>query len=297
MKGIEYFERAIEIAPDYALAYAGIADCYTALAEYSVSPPEGIAAAAKSAALRALEIDDGLAEAHAALGYIKIVYDWDWRGAEADFKRAIELNPQYAPARHRYAVTLTFMGRYAESLEEIRRAQELEPHSVAISRSVANLLYNVGEYDSAIEELERTLEMDPGAFLTHILLGVTYLQKSMYDEALAEFQEEDRILGGRSPHAAAMIGITPALSGNVDEAERALADLTEITKRRHVPPSDIALLCFALARKDEGFDWLEKACAERDVNLRTQLPVFRMPEFAGGDPRFTDLLRRMGLES
>ena len=274
-----------------------MADCYTALAEYSVSPPEGIAVSAKSAALRALEIDDTLAEAHASLGYIKIVYDWDWHGAEADFKRAIELNPQHAPAHHRYAYTLTFMGRYAEGLQEIRRAQELAPHSIAISKAMGHLLCTVGDYDSAIEELERALEMDPGSFLTHLLLGVTYLYKSMYDEALAAFREEDRILGGRSPHAAAMIGVTHALSGNVDEAERTLVELKELSKHQPVSPALIAFLCFTLERRDEGFDWLEKAYEERDLMLRQLVPVFRTPEFVGGDPRFIDLLEKMGLES
>ncbi|MFH1689378.1 MAG: protein kinase [Candidatus Eisenbacteria bacterium] len=296
-KAIEYFERAIEFAPDYAPAYAGIADCYAAFMEYSASPPEGATAMARRAALKALEIDDTLAEAHASLGYIKMVHDWDWAGAEAEFRRAIELNPRYAPAHHRYAHCLAITARYAEAMEEAGRAQELEPHSPAISRSMGYLLCVAGEYDSAIEALERTLEIDPAFIFAHLMLGLAYLQKSMYEDALAAFREEERLLGGWSPFTAAWIGVTHAHSGNVDEAESALADLTESSKRRRVPPSDIALLYFALGRKDEGFDRLEKACAERDANLRMQLPVFRMPEVAGGDPRFADLLRRMGLES
>ena len=297
MKGIEYFERAIETAPDYALAYAGMADCYTALAEYSVSPPEGIAAAAKSAALRAQEIDGELAEAHAALGYTKLVYDWDWPGAEADFKRAIELNPQYAPAHQRYAHTLAIVGRYAAGLEEARRAQELEPHSVAISRSMGYILYTVGEYDSALEEMERALEMDPDSYFIHFTMGIAYTYKSMYDEARAAFREEERVVGGWSPHTAALIGVTHAASGNVGEAERALAELTEISKHQPVSSGLIALLCFTLERRDEGFHWLEKAYEERDLVLRQLLSVFRNPELAGDDPRFADLLEKMGLES
>jgi serine/threonine protein kinase/tetratricopeptide (TPR) repeat protein len=296
-KAIECFERAIELAPEYAQAYAGVADCYTALMEYSASPPPEAPAIAKRAALKALEIDGGLAEAHASLGYIKMVHDWDWAGAEAEFRRAIELNPQYAPAHHRYAHYLVRTAGHAEALEEARRAQELEPQSLAISRTIGFLLCVAGEYDAAIDALERTLEMDPAFTLTRVILGVAYLKKSMYEDALAAFREEERVLGRWSPLAAAWIGVTHALSGNVNEAERALVDLTEISKHRRVPPSDIALLCFALARRDEGFNWLEKAYAERDVSLRTQLPVFRMLEIAGGDPRFTDLLRRMGLES
>ena len=296
-RAVEYFERAIELAPDYAQAYAGIADCYAAFIEYSASPPEETAAMSKEAALRALEIDDTLAEAHASLGYIKMVHDWDWAGAEVEFRRAIELNPQYAAAHHRYAHYLASTTGYAEALEEAKRAQELEPHSLAIKRTMGYLLCGAGEYDSAIEALVRTLEIDPAYLFTHLMLGLAYLQKSMYEEALAAFREEERVLGSWSPLTAACIGVTHAASGNVDEAERALADLTEISKHRHVPPSDIALLCFALARTDEGFDWLEKAYAERDAVLRILLPVLRSPELAGGDPRFTDLLRKMGLES
>ena len=294
-KAIEYFERAIELAPDYALAYAGIADCYAALMEYSASPPKGVTAMAKRAALKALEIDDTLAEAHASLGYIRMAHDWDWAGAEAELRRAIELNPRYPAAHHRYAHYLASTVGYAEALEEAGRAQELEPHSLAIRRTMGYLLCAAGEYDSAIEALERTLEIDPAFIFTHLMLGVAYLQKSMYEEALAAFREEERILGGWSPLTAACIGVTQVLSGNEDEAQRALVDLTEISKHRRVPPSEIALLCFALARTDEGFDWLEKACAERDVSLRVLLPVLRSPELAGGDPRFTSVLRKMGL--
>jgi serine/threonine protein kinase/Tfp pilus assembly protein PilF len=296
-KGIEYFERTIEIAPDYALAYAGMADCYSALMEYSVSAPEGIATRAKNAALRALEIDDTLAEAHAALAYVKLVYDWDWQGAEAELQRAIELNPQYAPAHHRYAHTLAIIGRYAESLDEVKRAQELEPHSVAISRSMAYMLCTVGEHDLAIEESERALEMDPGSLFVHLTLGIAYLYKSMYDEARAAFREEERVLGDWNPLATAMIGVTYAVSGNVEEAERALVDLTELSKHEPVSSGLIAILCLALERRDEGFNWLEKSYEERDLVLRQLLPVFRNPEVAGDDPRFADLLKRMGLES
>jgi serine/threonine protein kinase/tetratricopeptide (TPR) repeat protein len=295
MQGIEYFKRAIEVAPDYALAYTGMADCYTTLAEYSMSPPEGIARAAKEAALKALELDDTLPEAHAALGYIKIVYDWDWQGAETDFRRAIELGPHYAPAHHRYAALLGTMGRYEEGLEEIRQAQAIEPHSVSISTIMGLLLCDVGDPDSAIEEIERALEMDPDSYLAQLTLGVALMYASRYDEAIAAFHEQNRLLGGRSPHAAAMIGIAQALSGNVDEAERALAELRETSGQQPVSSSLVALLCFALDRKDEGFDWLERAYEERDLILRQVISGLRKPEMLGEDPRFAALLERMGL--
>jgi tetratricopeptide (TPR) repeat protein len=296
MQGIEYFKQAIGIAPDYALAYAGMADCYTALAEYSVSPPEGVAQAAKEAALRALELDDTLPEAHAALGYIRIVYDWDWRGAERDFRRAIDLDPYYAPAHHRYAVLLSIMGRYDEGVAEIRQAQALEPNSVAISMSVGILLCDVGLIDAAIEELERAIEMDPGSFASYLTLGIVYMYAQRYDDAIAAFQEEDRLLGGQSPHSAAMIAMARALSGDVDEAERSLAELREISKHQPVSPALVALLCFTLDRRDEGFEWLDRAYDERDLILRLLLPVLKRPDIVGDDPRIHDLVGRMGLE-
>jgi TolB-like protein/Flp pilus assembly protein TadD len=297
MQGIEHFKRAIEVAPDYALAYAGMADCYTALAEYSVSPPEGISAAAKSAAVKAIELDDALPEAHAALGYIKIVYDWDWHGAETDFRRAIELDPHYAPAHHRYAVLLSILGRYDEGLDEIRHAQALEPHSVPISMIIGMLLCNVGLVDPAIEELERAQEMDPGNYMTELMLGVAYMYARRLDEALAAFREQDRLMGGRSPHATAMIGMAQAFSGNVAEAERALAEVKETSKHQPMSSSLVALLCISLGKKDEGFEWLDRAYEERDLILRQVLPVLFRPDMVGGDPRLDDLLERMGLES
>jgi serine/threonine-protein kinase len=297
MQGIEYFKQAIEVAPDYALAYAGMADCYTALAEYSVSPPEGISAEAKSAALKAIELDDALPEAHAALGYIKIVYDWDWHGAEEEFRRAIELDPHYAPAHHRYAVLLSILGRYDEGLDEIRQAQALEPHSVPISMIVGMLLCNVGLVDPAIEELERAQEMNPGNYMTELTLGVAYMYAGRPDEALAAFREQDRLLGGHSPHAAAMIGMVQAFSGDVAEAERTLAEVREASRHQPMSSSLIALLCFTLGRKDEGFEWLDRAYEERDLILRQVLPVLFRPDMVGGDPRLDVLLERMGLAS
>lgn len=295
MQGIEYFRRAIDVSPGYALAYAGMADCYTALAEYSATPPEGTAAAAKGAAARALELDDSLPDAHAALGYVKIVYDWDWHGAETDFRRAIELDPRYATGHHRYAVLLSILGRYDEGLREARRAKELEPHSVPISTVLAMLLCNVGELNSAIEEAERALEMAPGFYNARLVLGVAFTYASRYDEALASFGELNRLVGGRSPHAVAMIGIIQALSGNVSEAENTLSELRDMSEHQPVSSSLTALLCFTLDRKDEGFDWLERAYEERELALRQVLPVFRRPDVVGDDPRFVDLLERMGL--
>jgi len=297
MRGIEHFTEAIQVSPDYALAYAGMADCYTALAEYSVSPPEGVAQAAREAALKALELDDTLPEAHAANGYIKIVYDWDWRGAETDFRRATELDPYYAPAHHRYAALLSIMGRYEEGLVEIRQAQALEPHTPSISVVLALLLCNVGQLDLAVEELERALEVDPGFHLARITLGTAHMYAGRFDLALAAFREQDRLMGGQSPHATALIGAAQALSGNVEEAESALAEVMEASERRPVSSSLVAVLCFLLDRKDEGFEWLEEAYEERDLLLRMMIPIFRRPDMVGDDPRFTDLMGRMGLGS
>jgi tetratricopeptide (TPR) repeat protein len=224
------------------------------------------------------------------------VYDWDWRGAESDFKRAIELDPYYAPAHHRYAALLSIMGRPEEGLAEIRQAQALEPHTPSISTIMALLLCNVGQLDSAIEELERALEVDPGFHMSQLTIGVAYMYSSRFDEAIAAFEKLDRILGGRSPHSAAMIGMAQALSGNTAEAERALAELKEVSKNQPVSSSLVALLCFALGKHDEGFDWLDKAYEERDLVLRMVIPVLERPDMVGDDPRTVEFLRELGLE-
>jgi TolB-like protein/tetratricopeptide (TPR) repeat protein/predicted Ser/Thr protein kinase len=296
MKAIECFERAIELSPDYALAYAGLSDSYNDLLDYSPCPPEDALEKTRKAALKALDLDDSLAEAHASLGQIKSEHDCDWKGAEREFKRAIALNPRYAPAHYRYGHLLSVTAGLDEALKEMRKAEALEPYSLVIKRNIGYYLSVAGRHDCAIEILKRTIEMDPDYSFTHLSLGVTYASLSMYEDALEEFDLEERIQGGFHPLVAAWRGLTYARMGRTREAERILAELTKDSPRPCPSPSGIALLCLALGRDDESYEWLERAVAQKDAHLLLQLNIFRRSEFAGGDPRFDRLLDRMGLQ-
>jgi TolB-like protein/Tfp pilus assembly protein PilF/predicted Ser/Thr protein kinase len=295
-KAIECFERAIELSPDYALAYAGLSDSYNDLLDYSPCPPDDALDKTRKAALKALELDDSLAEAHASLGQIKSEHDCDWKGAEREFKRAIALNPRYAPAHYRYGHMLSVTAGLDAALKAMRKAEALEPYSLVIKRNIGYYLSVAGRHDSAIEILKRTIEMDPDYSFTHLSLGMTYASLSMFDAALDEFDAEERIQGGFHPLVAAWRGLTYARMGRIQEAERILAELTKDSPEPCPSPSSIALLCFALGRDGEAYEWLERAVEERDAHLLLQFNIFRRPDIAGGDPRFDRLLERMGLE-
>jgi len=186
-KGIEQFQQAIEKDPTYALAYAGLADCYSFDATYGIVPPKEAYPKAKEAALKALDIDDKLADAHTSLAWIKTDYDWDRLGAEREFRRAIELNPRDADAHRLYGEALRSMGRFEEAIAEFRRALALDPTSLINNRSLGAAFHSARQYDQAIEQYHKTLEMDPNFRLVHANLGKAYLQKSMYKEGIEEF--------------------------------------------------------------------------------------------------------------
>ena len=188
-KGIQYFQQAIEKDPGYALAHTGLADCYNLLSLYSALPPRDAMPKAKAAALQALELDDSLAEAHNSLAYAKLYYDWDWNGAEKEFRRALELNPNYAIAHHWYHEYLVAMGRFEEGHSRILRAQELDPLSLMISADVGWGFYFARRYDDALEQLRKTLELEPNFVMAHFILGLTYLQKRQFEQATAELQQ------------------------------------------------------------------------------------------------------------
>jgi serine/threonine protein kinase/tetratricopeptide (TPR) repeat protein len=294
-RAIEHFERAIEVAPDYALAYAGMADAYNDLMNYSLSPPEDAHPKAKEAALKALALDDELAEAHAALGSIVSEQEWDWAGAEAEFKRAIELNPNYAAAYHGLGGLMSYEGRFDEALEAMNRAIELEPLSLIINRNMVYELELAGRYDEALEAAKRAADLDPDYDFLHLFTGIIYVDKSMFDEAFAELELEERAYGGRHPLLDAWTGVAYARSGRTSDAERILEDLKSRCHEPQVQMLSIAHLCFLLDRRDEGFEWLERSYENRDGWLRFVMRL-RRPYLAGDDPRLTDLLRRMGLE-
>ncbi len=293
-KGIEYFQQAIEKDPTYALAYAGLADCYNLLSLYGVFPPKETMPRAKAAAMRALEIDNTLAEAHTSLAYAKLYYDWDWAGAKREFLRALELNPNYATAHHWYHEYLTAMGWFEESHAEILQAQELDPLSLIISTDVGWGLYYARRYDQAIEQLRKTIEMDPTFAVAHFILGLCYGQKGLFKESAAEIQKAIAILGD-NPLALAVgvLGHAYAVSGKKDRALKVFEQLKDLSKRCYVPAYSLAIIYTGLGQKDQALKWLRKAYEERYDRL-IYLKVEPMFDSLRSDPRFKDLLRRIG---
>jgi DNA-binding winged helix-turn-helix (wHTH) protein/tetratricopeptide (TPR) repeat protein len=291
-KGIEYFQQAVEKDPNYALAYAGIAECYFARGGPLENPRENHRKA-KAYAERALKIDETLAEAHTTLAGLKFNDDWDWPGAEKGYQRAIELNPGYATAHQRYSLFLMSMGRTEESLTEINRALDLDPASPSINTSMGWRLYWARRYDQAIEQFRKTLEMEPNRIGAHTNLGEVYLQKGMYAEAVAELSKAVEI--SSEDDARSRLGYAYAVSGQRSEAQRALAELQELSRRRYVNPIDFAILHTGLGEKDQAFAWLEKAYQER-ADKFAFLKVEPKFNLLRPDPRFDNLLRRIGLE-
>ncbi len=292
-KGRDYFQQAIEIDPNYALAYAGLADAYIKLSGYNALPPNEGYPKARAAATKALELDDQLAEAHTTLGAVKHFYDWDWLGAEREFKRAIEINPSNADARQFYSYHLSAMGRFDEALSEMKRAQELDPLSLEKIVGIGEIFYYQRQYDRAIEQYRKALEMDSNSGFTHWAIGNVYVQKGMYQEAIAEYQKAIP-LSGDSPDEPASLAYTYALSGRRQEALRIIDDLKERSKRSYISPSTMAFIYIGLAEKNQAFELLDKAYNERDI-LLVLLKVEPMFDPLRSDPRFQDLLRRVGL--
>lgn len=289
-KAIEYFNQAIETDPNYALAYAGLADAYYGLSELYLPPKEAMPKA-RAAAMKALEIDESLAEAHTSLALVKTFYEWDWSGAEREYQRAIELNPNYAMAHEWYGWHLALTGRHDESIAEVRRAQQIDPVSIDINWSLGVVFYFARQYDKAIKQLQTTLEMDSTHRLAHFHLGASFFQKGMYEEAVAEFEKGKLLAGG---HLSAALGYTYGVTGRRDEAEKILRGLKGRSKRHFVSSNSIALVYTGLGDKDLAFEWLEKAYEERS-ELMTWLKVDPRLDSLRSDPRFTDLMRRVGL--
>jgi len=292
-KGRDYFEQAIDKDPNYALAFAGLADAYARLSGYNaISPNEGFPKA-RTAASKALELDDQLAEAHSTLGVVKWFYDWDWSGAEKEFKRAIEINPNNADAHQTYGYYLSAMQRFDEALAEMSRARELDPLSIEKILATGDVLYQQRRLDQATEQYQKALEMDPNSGIAHWAIGNVYLQKGMYDEAIKEYQKSIP-LSGDSQDEPASLAYAYALSGKKQEALRIIEDLKQRSKRSYISPTVIAFIYAGLGENDQAFEWLEKAYNGRDFIL-VLLKVEPTFDRLRSDPRFEDLLRRVGL--
>ncbi|HVS82217.1 MAG TPA: protein kinase [Pyrinomonadaceae bacterium] len=292
-KSIESFNQAIEKDPSYALAYAGLADSYVVPANRL--PPREKMPKAKAAAMRALELDETLAEAHTSLARVLAVYDWDWTGAEKEFKRAIELNPRYAVAHQWYGGYFEAMGRPDESLAERKRAQELDPLSLMSNFEPGLAFYFARNYDQAIEQFQKTLELDPNFPLVYAHLPAAYEQKGMYDEAIAGFKKGIALRGGTEwSFSMSGLGHVYAVSGKKAEARAVLDELKQMSRQEYVPADGIALIYAGLGEKDQAFTWLEKAYEEHAFKM-AWLKVEPQWDSLRSDPRFADLLRRVGL--
>jgi serine/threonine-protein kinase len=287
----QYFELAARIDPNYASAYAGLADYYWST---DALPPRVAMPKAKQYALKALEIDPTLAEAHTSLGTVRFLADWNWPEAERDFRRALELNPGDVEAHRMYSAYLSAMGRAEEALAEIRRAQELEPlPAVATHITVGWTFYYARRYDQAVQECGEILESAYDSASAHDCLGLSYLAKKMYEKAIAECQRAVD-LSGNDLNRAVGLARAHALAGNKAAARYALNELRARAKQGYVPASLFAQINLALGEKKEGLAWLEKAYADRDVYL-VRLKVEPAFDSVRSDPAFQDLMRRLHL--
>ena len=291
-QGIEFFQQTIDIDPNYAPAYAGLADCYNMLVVYGVSQPKDGFPKAKDAAVKALEMDETLAEAHTSLAFIKFRWDRDRVETEREFQQAIKLKPAYAPAHQWYSSYLVALERFDEAIAEAQRTQELEPLSFVTSSHLGWILYLSGQNDRAIAQCTKILELDPNVFPALRYRGLAYEQKGMYAEAIADFEKGVKLSG--SPLMVALLGHAYAASGKKAEAQHLLGELQDLQSRRYVSPYTVAAIYAGLGDRDQTFKWLEKAFEERDIwlmNLKVD-PVFSKLRT---DRRFTDLLARAGL--
>jgi TolB-like protein/DNA-binding winged helix-turn-helix (wHTH) protein/Tfp pilus assembly protein PilF len=292
-KAIGYFESATRRDPQYALAYAGLADCYGIIGAtiYGRLPTAEAAPKAKAAAIRALEIDPSLAEAETSLATAKFNYDWDWAGAAEGFKHAVQLDSRYATAYQRYSLYLVAMGRFDESLEQIRKARDLDPLSISINSSFGWRLYLARQYDRSIAQLKGTLEMDPSYEWAHLILGQAYEQKGEFSSALTELHKAVELSHG-SPLIISALAHAYAISGNQSEAQKLLTQLQVQAKKQYVSPYYVATVFLALGKNDLAMDWLEKALADRSNGL-VFLKVEPELDPLRSDPRFIALQHQL----
>jgi serine/threonine-protein kinase len=294
-KSIEFFEQALAEDGTYAPAYAGLADAYALLGVYGYSPPRKVMPKAKETARKALEIDQNLAEAHTSLGFVHTVFDWEWERAEKEFQRALEINPSYSPARYWYAQLLMIRGRLEEALAEIRRGLEYDPASVYMQSLWGFVLLFGGRYREASEELRKAVELEPDYFVARSTLGVAYYFQSQLEDSIREFR---RAIESSDRHhwPVAQLGAVYAASGDRNRAREILAELEQRCQKEYVSAMHIASIYTQLGEKEKAFEWLEKAYEERASLLwALERYPFASTDSLRSDPRFGDLLRRIGL--
>lgn len=292
-RAIEHFNKAIELDPAYALAYTGLADAYYRLSNAYLPPKEAMPKA-RAAAIKAVEIDDTLAEAHASLGFIKMYHDWDFPGAERECRRAVELDPRSSLGYLRLGACVQLTGRFDESIANLKRALELDPLSLHTNSLLAFTFYATHEFDKAIEQYQRTLDMDPNYLQAQLGIGLPYERQGMYEEAIAAFQRARVLSGDLGTEALAYLGCAYAVSGQIREAESVLADLKKRSKQDYVSPYNVATIYVGLGEKQLAFKLLERAYEERDEHL-VRIKIHPRLDSVRSDPRFVNLLKRIGL--
>jgi len=292
-KGVEFFRQAIARDPNYALAYAGLANAYNRLGGFNADPPKESFPKGRDAALKSLELDNTLSEAHTQLATVKLFYDWDWPNAELEYKRAIELNPGDADAHYMYGLYLSLMRRPDEAIAEMRHAQELDPLSLEKQMGVGDVYFSDRRFEDAADQYRKALEMDPNSGIINWSLGRAYLELGKYDEAI-ELLRKSVALSGDSPDEPIDLARAFARSGNKQQAIRILSDLLQRSKSQYLSPTTIGYLYAALGDNDKAFEQFDRALAERDymlVFMKTD-PMF---DPVKSDPRFASLAQRVGL--
>jgi DNA-binding winged helix-turn-helix (wHTH) protein/TolB-like protein/Flp pilus assembly protein TadD len=292
-KAAEYFQQALQQDPTYALAYAGVSDCYRTLPIMSDVPSRQAFPKAKQAALKALELDNNLAEGHSALAYVEYFFEWDWAGAEREFRRAIEINPNDPLAHLGYAHLLSTLGRRDQALAEIDHAITLDPLSPFVVTIKGELLFHAHRYSEAIKEVNKALEIEPNFWIGQIVLGESYERLGNYEQAIKSLRIAAQSSGGIT-QATSLAGYVYAVSGQHEQAEQALQTLRITSQTRYVPPYNFALLCQGLGNSDQALTWLEKGYEQRDVHMAF-LPVDSKWDTLRSNPRFIELTKHLNL--
>lgn len=290
-KAMPCFEQAFGLDPGFALARVGLASCYVWLGVFDVLPPVKCYPRAREEAAKALAIDASLSEAQAVLAHVNLVYDWNWEDAEKGYLRALDLAPHLAVAHQNYAFYLMTQGR-EEAIARIERAQALDPVSLTVKGEAGRILYYLRHYDEAIAVARQVLEMEPGSYFAHWMIAGCYEQQGEYDRAIAEYEKTRSSANAQRVDAQA--GYAYAMAGCTDKAERMIRELAEQARHSYVSPCFIAHIYIALGKPDEAFLWLEKACQDRDFRMVLTKVSARLDGLRA-DPRFTELLQRIGL--
>jgi DNA-binding winged helix-turn-helix (wHTH) protein/TolB-like protein/Flp pilus assembly protein TadD len=291
-RSISYFQQATDEDPQYALAYAGLADAYGLLGLFGTEPVQQAYLGSKEAALKALRLDDSLAEAHTSLAMLSFYYEWDWQRAEQEFRRAIALNPNYPVAHAWYGLNLAALGRNPEALNEVLRAEELDPLSSIVNTHVGRVNYFSRRYDQAIEAYRKVIDLDPGFERAHMRLGMVYAAQRDFDGAIRQLQAAQRLSVPDSSYLDGVLGYAEGFSGNKAGARELLEQLTDRSRRPNVPAFSIALIYIGLGDRDSAFQWLERAYEEHSTYM-VYLKTDPLLDPVRSDPRFAQLLGKM----